>query len=54
MAFTGKLVYVTQHFVLLRLNPFDLSVKRAGWWFELLQTLTKFKSKFKQAQQVQL
>ena len=26
-------IYV-HHFILLRLNPFDLSVVREGWWFE--------------------
>ena len=28
MAFTGKFVYMAHHFILLRLNPFDLSVDR--------------------------
>ena len=27
-------VYMTQHFILLRLNPFGLRVDREGWWFE--------------------
>ena len=30
MAFTGKIVYITSHFFLLRLNPVDLSVDREG------------------------
>ena len=34
MAFTGKFVYMAHHFILLRLNPFDLRVDREGWWFE--------------------
>ena len=33
MAFTGKFEYTTHHFILLRLNPFDLSADREGWWF---------------------
>ena len=35
-AFTAKFVYVyvAHYFILLRLNPFDLSVDRQGWWFE--------------------
>ena len=28
MAFTGKFVYMAHHFILLRLNPFDLRVDR--------------------------
>ena len=35
MAFTGKFVYMAHHFILLRLNAFDLRVDREGWWFEL-------------------
>ena len=31
---TGKFVYIAHHFILLRLNPFHLSVDREGWWFE--------------------
>ena len=27
-------MYIPHHFILLRLNPFELSVDRAGWWFE--------------------
>ena len=27
-------MYIVHHFILLRLNPFDLSVDREGWWFE--------------------
>ena len=34
MAFTGKFVYITHHFILLWLNPFDLSADSEGWWFE--------------------
>ena len=34
MAFVGKCVYMAQHFILLRLNPFELKVDREGWWFE--------------------
>ena len=34
MAFTGKFVYMANHFILLWLNPFDLRVDREGWWFE--------------------
>ena len=34
MAFTGKFVYIAHIFVLLRLNLFNLSVDREGWWFE--------------------
>ena len=36
MACTGKLVYTAHHFILLRLNPFDLNVDREGWWSEHL------------------
>ena len=25
-------VYMAHHFILLRLNPFDLRVGREGWW----------------------
>ena len=32
--FTRKFVYTTHDFILLGLNPFDLSVDREGWWFE--------------------
>ena len=34
MAFTGKFVYMAHHFIMLRLNPFGLTVDREGWWFE--------------------
>ena len=34
MALTGKFVYMAHHFILLRLNPFDVSVGREGRWFE--------------------
>ena len=34
MAFTGKFVHTAHHFILLRLNPFKVSVDREGWWFE--------------------
>ena len=34
MALTGKLVDMAHHFILLRLNPFDLRVGREGWLFE--------------------
>ena len=30
----GKFVYMGHRFVLLRLNPFGLSVDSEGWWFE--------------------
>ena len=30
MTFTGKFVYMAHHFILLRLNPFDLKVDREG------------------------
>ena len=33
MTFTGKLVYMTHYFILLRFNPFD-RVNKEGWWFE--------------------
>ena len=29
-----KFVYMAHHFILLRLNPFDLRVDWEGWWFE--------------------
>ena len=32
--FSGKFVYMAHHFILLRLNPFDLRFDREGWWFE--------------------
>ena len=34
MAFTGKFVYMAHHFILLRINHFDLRVDRERWWFE--------------------
>ena len=34
MTFTSKFVYMAHHFILLRLNPFDLRVDKEGWWFE--------------------
>ena len=34
MAFTGKFVCMAHHFILLRLNPFDLRVDKERWWFE--------------------
>ena len=34
MTSSGKFVYMARHFILLRLNPFGLSVGREGWWFE--------------------
>ena len=34
IAFTGKCVYMADHFILLRLNHFGLRVDREGWWFE--------------------
>ena len=34
MTFTGRLGYVVDHFISLRLNPFGLRVDREGWWFE--------------------
>ena len=27
-------LYMAHHFIMLRLNPFDLRVDREGWWFE--------------------
>ena len=32
--YIGKFVYMSYHFILPRLNPFDLRVDREGWWFE--------------------
>ena len=34
MALNGKLVYMAYHFILLRLNLFELLVDRDGWEFE--------------------
>ena len=34
VSLTGKFVYMAHHFILLRLNPFDLRVDWEGWWFE--------------------
>ena len=34
MAFTGKFVYMANHFILLQLNPFGLRADREGLWFE--------------------
>ena len=34
MACTGQFLYVAHHFILLRLNPFDLRVDREGQWIE--------------------
>ena len=34
MTFTGRFVWMAHHFILLWLNPFDLSVDREEWWFE--------------------
>ena len=34
MAFSGKFLSITHHFILLRFNPFDLSGDREVWWFE--------------------
>ena len=31
---TVKFVYIANHFILLWLNSFDLSVESEGWWFE--------------------
>ena len=33
-AYTYKFVYMAHHFLLLRLNPFDLRVDLEGWWFD--------------------
>ena len=33
-AFTGKLVHMADHFILLQLNSSDLRVDREGWWSE--------------------
>ena len=35
MAFTGILVYMAHHFILLPLNPFGHRVHREGLWFDL-------------------
>ena len=32
--FTGQFVYMAHHFLLLRINPFDLKVDEKGCWFE--------------------
>ena len=34
MTSTGKFVYMADHFILLRLNPFGLGIDRERWWFE--------------------
>ena len=34
LTFSGKLVNMAHHFILLRLNQFDLRVDRKAWWFE--------------------
>ena len=34
LALTGIFVYMAHHFILLRLNPFDLGVDREPWWFD--------------------
>ena len=34
MTFAGKFVYISHHFILLWLNPFDIRVDTKGWWFE--------------------
>ena len=34
MTFTGKFGYTAHHFILVRLDLFDLSVDREGWWFD--------------------
>ena len=34
LVLTAKIVYMAHHFILLRLNPFDLGVDRERWWFE--------------------
>ena len=34
MTSINKFVYMAQHFISLRLNPFGLRVDREGWWFE--------------------
>ena len=31
MTSTGKFLYIAHHFILLWLNPFDLTVDREGW-----------------------
>ena len=35
IAFPGKFVYIAHRFILLHLNPFDLSGDREGCWFEI-------------------
>ena len=35
MAVHNKFVSMSHHFILVWLNPFDLSIDREGWWFEL-------------------
>ena len=34
MAFTGKFVFMSHHFILLQLSPFGLRVDGERWWFE--------------------
>ena len=34
MTFTGKFVHMAQHFILLRLNQFELRADREGGWFD--------------------
>ena len=34
LAFTGKLVYIVHHFILLQFIPFELGVDIEGQWFE--------------------
>ena len=34
MTFTGKVVYMAHHFILLQLNPFVVKVDMEGWQFE--------------------
>ena len=34
MAFKGIFIYMAHHFILLRLNSFDIRVDREGWQFE--------------------
>ena len=34
MTFTSKFVYMAHHFIMLRLNPFNLRADREGSWFE--------------------
>ena len=34
MTCLAKFLYMANHFILLRLNPFGLRIDSEGWWFE--------------------